>query len=321
VKTRLATSLILALAGASSAVAQTSPAAPAQQAQPEATSPAPVVPAAPAAEAPPPPAEPVRTQAPRGYVPPPQRYAAPPARPLPPGGEQPGMVPPPVLLQPRPYVRPQLPPPAPPPPRRYGNAGAPFSLGVGGVLAWRNEDHERFGNSKVGGGVNVFASYDVWAPSRVVVLSAGLDYRHDERSRTSLGTLKDNLLSADVTARVRAASWLWPHLRAGVGVAITQLQVRDGQADIDLEDRAADVAGSFGAGFTLRTPTRALETYRGRLSSLSFGVLFEGGYTVAPDATLSPEPSRGSDVRRASPASLSVERSAAYLRILAVTRF
>ncbi|MET0284316.1 MAG: hypothetical protein ABW352_07590 [Polyangiales bacterium] len=309
-KTRLVTSLILALAGASSAAAQTSPAAPAQQAQPEATSPAPVEPAAPAAAATPPSPAPVPYQVPRGYVPPPQRY-----------GVRPGTAPPPVLPVPRPYVRPHLPPPAPPPPRVYGNAAAPFSLGVGGVLGWRNEDHARFGNDKVNGGVNVFANYDVWAPSRAVVLSAGLDYRHDERSRTSLGDLKDNLLSADLTARMRAASWLWPHVRAGVGVAITQLEVRDRLAGITLEDRTSGVAGSFGAGFTLRTPTRALETYRGRLSSLSFGLLFEGGYTVAQDAKLSPEPSRGGDVQRASPASLSVERSAAYLRILAVTRF
>ncbi|HEX5661147.1 MAG TPA: hypothetical protein VFX59_28345 [Polyangiales bacterium] len=303
-KTRFVTSLILAL-GSVSAAAQPSPAAPAQQVQEGAPSPAPTVPAAPAApSALPPPARPVYIT-PRGYVPPPQRYA-----------------PPPVLIAPRPYApRPKLPPPPPPPPRVYGNAGAPFSLGIGGALVWRNEDHTRFGNDDFVGGVNAFASYDVWAPSRMFVLAAGLDYRHDERKRTSLGRLKDNLLSADLTARVRATSWLWPQLRAGVGVALTRVEVEDDLAGIDLDDRDAGVAGSFGAGLLLRTPTRALESHRGSLSSLSLGVLVEGGYTVAKDASLAPEPARGGDVRRASPAAFTAERSAAYLRILAVIRF
>jgi hypothetical protein len=333
VKTRFVTSLILAL-GSASAAAQPSPAAPAQQVQPGAPSPAPAEPAAPAAPsgtivndapvtAPPPVAAPAAPPAagvkpvyvtPRGYVPPPQRYAAPPQQPYPP---------PPVMIPLHPYVapRPRLPDPQPPPPRVYGNAGAPLALGVGGALLWRHEDHRRFGNDDPGGGVNAFVSYDVWAPSRAFVVAGGFDYRHDQRARTSLGQLKENLLTADLTARMRAASWLWPHLRAGVGLAVTHVELKDRAAAIEFDDRELGVAGSFGGGFTLRTPTRALETHRGQLSSLSFGVLVEGGYTLAKDATLTPEPSRGGDVRRASPASFSAERSAAYLRILAVIRF
>lgn len=306
-KTRFVTSLIFALGSVpalAQPTAQPSPAAPAQQVQEGAPSPAPTEPAAPAApsSAPPalPPPRPIYVS-PRGYAPPP----------------------PPVPMAPRPYVRrphPPLPPP-PPAPRVYGNAGAPVALGLGGALVWRNEDHARFGNDPSVGGVNAFASYDVFAPSRMFVLAAGLDYRHDERARTSLGELKDNLLTADLTARLRATSWLWPQLRAGVGLAVTHVGLRDSAASIKLEDRDASVAGSFGAGLLLRTPTRALETYRGHLSSLSLGLLVEAGYTIAKDATLAPEPSRGGDVRRASPASFTAERSAAYLRFLAVIRF
>ncbi len=187
-------------------------------------------------------------------------------------------------------------------------------------MLWRNEDHERFGADNPGGGVNVFASYDVFAASSLIV-AAGLDYRHDARSRTSLAELKDNLLTADLTARLRLASWLWPHVRAGVGLAVTHVALHDRAASIKFDDRDVGVAGSFGAGFTLRTPKRLFETHRGNLASLSFGVLLEGGYTLAQDATLTPSPSRGADVRRVSSASFTAERSAAYLRILGVVRF
>ncbi|HEY6880249.1 MAG TPA: hypothetical protein VI299_19630, partial [Polyangiales bacterium] len=133
--------------------------------------------------------------------------------------------------------------------------------------------------------------------------------------------LSDNLLTADLTARVRAASWLWPHLRAGVGIATTRVDVRDDTGGISLDDRAAGAAGSFAAGVTLRTPARAFETHRGKLASLSLGVMVEGGYTMAQDAELTPKPSHGADVRRVSPTSFQSERSAAFLRVLAVTRF
>jgi hypothetical protein len=236
------------------------------------------------------------------------------AEPLPPA-----YAPPPGVATQRPYV-PYVTPFRPAQPRIHGDAGAPFALGVGGAWVWRHEDHARFGNEASVGAVDVFASYDLWAPSRVFVLAGGLDFRHDRRARTSLAELKDNLLTADLTARVRAASWLWPQLRAGVGLAVTHVGLNDRQASIELDDRDVGVAGSFGAGFTVRTPTRALETRRGKLASLSLGVLVEGGYTVAPDATLTPS-GRGGDVRRASLPSFHAERSAAYLRILAVTRF
>jgi hypothetical protein len=155
----------------------------------------------------------------------------------------------------------------------------------------------------------------------VFVLSAGLSYRHDKHTRNQLAYFNDNLLTAELTGRIRATSWLWPHVRAGVGFATTQLTVKDRVANVDFDDRATGAAGSFGGGFTLRTPTRAMETRRGKLASLSFGVMVEGGYTVAQDAELKLEPAHGGDVRRVSSAALKFERSAAYLRILFVTRF
>jgi hypothetical protein len=238
----------------------------------------------------------------------------------------------PVLVQPapRPYPPPpyRLPPPREHPlqaeprrPRVYGNAGAPFALGVGGSLLWRDEDYQRFGSDTPRGGFDAFASYDVWSPARVFVLAAGLAFRHDERPRTELATMVDNLLSAELTGRFRATSWLWPHVRAGVGFATTRVSLHDSAAQLKFEDQHAGAAGTFGAGFTLRTPTRALETEGGRLASLSLGLMFEGGYTVAADAKLAPEPTHGGDLRRASPASFSAERSAAFFRVLGVVRF
>lgn len=293
-KTSIAMLTLLVL-GAGSAASAQDPVVPAQQAPatpPPQVAPAQVVPAAPG----PPP----------GYPPPPV-YVTPAQRPFPP---------PPHRLPP-----PQFHPLRPKPPRVYGNAGAPFSFGIGGGLAWRNEDHARFGTQDGNGALDVFASYDVWAPSRVFVLSFGLSYRYDQRPRTQLAELTENLLTADLTARMRAASWLWPHLRAGAGVALTRVDVRDREGGISLDDRAPGAAGSFGAGVTLRTPTRALETHGGKLASLSIGVMFEGGYTLAQDAELTPQPKHGGDVRRASPTSFQSERSAAFLRVLGVARF
>jgi hypothetical protein len=235
-----------------------------------------------------------------------------------------------VLVQPgaRPYPPPRyrLPPPilspVTPEKRSYGDAGAPFSLGVGGVLIWRNEAHERFGNQKTNGGLDLFASYDLWAPARsTFVVSGGASYRRDRRQRTELADLTDHLLTAELTGRMRATSWLWPHVRAGVGVAITHVSVKDALADLKFSDRDTHVAGSFAAGFTLRTPTRALEDHRGRRASLSLGVMFEGGYTLAPDASLRPEPEERGDIRRSSPGGFKAETRGAFLRILGLIRF
>ncbi|HEY6881599.1 MAG TPA: hypothetical protein VI299_26415, partial [Polyangiales bacterium] len=157
-KTSIAMLTLLVLGAASAASAQDPVVVPVQQAPatpPPQVAPAQVVPAVPG----PPP----------GYAPRPI-YITPAPPPFPP---------PPHRLPP-----PQLHPLRPPAPRVYGDAGAPFSLGIGGGLAWRHEDHARFGTQDGSGALDVFASYDVWAPSRVFVLSAGLSFRHDERSRT-----------------------------------------------------------------------------------------------------------------------------------------
>lgn len=332
-KTRLATWLLLL--SSAPAVAQPTAVEPSPQPAPEV---APPMAAPPASEPPPtavppgatvpepavaPPApRPYRTE--RGYVPPPPpRYVTPLPQPAP--GARGGVPliqpapPPPAYVSPRPLPRPRPLPPREP--RVYGNAGAPVALGLGGVLLWRDEAHRRFGSDDPNGGVELFASYDVWAPARWLIVAGGLDFRHDQRARSALGELKDNLLVADLTARARAASWLWPQLRAGVGLAVTHIGLNDAAASIKLDDRDLGAAGTFAAGVVLRTPARAFETQRGKVASLSLGVLFEGGYTLAQDASLSPEPVRGGDVRRTSPAAFQAQRSAGFLRIMAVTRF
>jgi len=90
----------------------------------------------------------------------------------------------------------------------------------------------------------------------------------------------------------------------------------------EILDRDTHLIGQLGAGLTLRTPARLLETHRGRLSSLSLGVLIDGGYTFAKAATLAAELEGGSsDIERTSFDLGSLRRSGGYLRTMAVMRF
>jgi hypothetical protein len=262
----------------------------------------------------------------------------------PPVAAEPSHVPPPVApeVTPAPVEDAAPPPPVPPglyrtPPRRYhlaspqlhaieprrhGNADAPFSIAVGGSLLWRNDRaQEVLSSDEHLGAFELFASYDVWTPFRGAVLAVGASLRSEAARGESDYDLRSHSVQAELQARYGVTSWFWPHVRAAVGGVTTRFQQHDRAADLDFEDRSGSVVGTFGAGFTLRTPTRMFETHRGRLASLSLGLLVEGGYTVAPDADLTLEPTRGSELSRATFALGSVQRSAPYLRIMGVLRF
>ena len=210
----------------------------------------------------------------------------------------------------------------PRPPRRYGDAGAPFAFGVGASSIWRNDrGYELFSEHARSTGVELFASYDVWAPGRVVVLAAGLSFRSEQHDAAEELTIAHNSLQADLTARFQATRWLWPHVRVGAGFIATRFDARDRGSDIAYEDRDRGFLGSVGGGFTLRTPSRLFETHRGRLSSLSFGVLLEGGYAFAQPASLVAKPTGTSEIDRMAFSAGELDRGGPYMRILFVVRF
>lgn len=211
--------------------------------------------------------------------------------------------------------------PRPRPPRRYGDAGAPFAFGVGASSIWRNDrGYELFSERSRGTGVELFASYDVWAPGRMMVLSAGLSFRSEQHDASEL-TVAHNSLQAELTARFRVTSFLSPHLRLGAGFIGTQFHASDRGSELEYEDRDRGFLGSLGAGITLHTPPRLFETYRGRLSSLMFGVLLEGGYALAKPASLVAKPTGDSDIERLAFSAGELDRGGPYFRVAFVVRF
>lgn len=206
--------------------------------------------------------------------------------------------------------------------RHYGDAGGPFALGIGGSVLWRNDRaYQLFTSEGSSAAFELFASYDVLTLFKGAIVSAGVSYRNELLSGDQNLDLRHSTAQAELMARFQAAGWLWPHLRAAVGVVSTRFSYRDERARIDYDDRDAGLASTFGAGFTLRTPARLFETFNGRLASLSLGLLVEGGYTLAKAAELEATPSTKSSVPRATFSLGSIERSAPYLRIAGSVRF
>jgi len=279
---------------------------------------------APAAPSGPPPAA-----APAASAPPPA--AAPPAEPVLLEWETthvdgaPTQAPPPYVTPPGAPVRmlpPQLHPIEPPPePRRHGDATAPFALGIGGSVLWHRDHDYALTEQKHTGAFELFATYDVWTPMRGLVLAAGVSLRNESRTIDFDYDLRQNTVQAELMARLVATSWLHPHVRIAVGGVITNFSRTDSTANVTYEDRSGGVASTFGAGFTLRTPPRLFETHRGRMASLSLGVLVEGGYALNQDAELDAKPTQASEIERATFSFGTLDRSAGYLRIAGVIRF
>jgi hypothetical protein len=325
-------SSILVFAIALPAVAQPAePPPPAAPATAEPSAPAAPTPAEPSAPpAAPVPAEPAAPALEPALEPPAGSRAAqepPPARPLPPAAHP---LPRPAAAQP-PAQRVILPPPRiqpvedfEPPPRRHGPAGGPLLLGIGPSFVWRHDPgYDYVTEEKRAAGVELFASYDVLAPVPALVIAAGLDYRRIAgTSRDDDVGVVQHLLLADVTARLRLGpSWLSPHVRAGFGLAADRARLDDESGETLLEERDLGWAASFGGGLTVRTPLRMFETRGGKLSSLSFGLSAEAGYTLAPEAEFRRGRDRHAGIARAPLDLGGLERRAPYLRVALVTRF
>jgi len=168
--------------------------------------------------------------------------------------------------------------------------------------------------------LDLFASYDLLQAGSRVVIAAGVAYGHGALGSDQWLRVTSHAVSAELIARVKA-NWLAPHLRAGVGVLSSRLQLRDESADLRLEDREHGALGVLGGGLTLRTPSRLFESRGGHLSSLSFGVLVEGGYIIAAAASYQGKPKRESDIPQETLSLGSLDQAGGYVRLLGVVRF
>jgi hypothetical protein len=247
------------------------------------------------------------------------------AAPLPqPAGPLPPVYYPPPVYAPVPRQIRLLPPRLTPiqPPRRHGDAGGPWALGMAVDVSWRDDPGYHYvTRHRASGEFELFASHDVLEIGRPLVVSAGLSYRHFGSKAQSDLSLDQHALQGDLVARVTAASWLFPHVRASFGVVTSKLELDSDQHDISLTVHDTNWLATFGGGATLRTPARLFESRRGKLASLSFGIILEGGYVLAPAADFHQRGSHGEGIARA-PLSLGLlDRKAPYLRIGMVTRF
>jgi hypothetical protein len=237
--------------------------------------------------------------------------------PYPPAPVAHGTLPPPRLY---PVPR-RAPAPPPRPPKRYGPEGAPFSFGIGASFVYRDDvGYGRLGAESPHAELDLFASYDLLQAGSRVVIAAGAGYRFGEHGDADTLLVTGHAISAELLARFKA-NWLAPHLRAGVGLISSRVRLRDPSADLRLEDHDLGALGVLGGGFTLRTPSRLFESHAGRLSSLSFGVLIEGGYIIASAASYQGKPTSGSEVPQETLALGSLEQGGGYLRVLGAVRF
>jgi hypothetical protein len=94
------------------------------------------------------------------------------------------------------------------------------------------------------------------------------------------------------------------------------------RADRLLPDATLPFA-SFGAGLTLRTPTRVFEDRGGRMASLSVGLMVEGGYALRAPLELNldgPGPGDG-DIALSEGSLGELSRSGPYVRTSIVLRY
>jgi hypothetical protein len=215
----------------------------------------------------------------------------------------------------------------------HGDAGAAFALGLSLEAPWYTDaSYDAFTSedSDVGTRLGLWLGYDVASLSDELIAALELGWGHENTEGRVLGVADTNLTThaayAGATVRWVPLDWLQPHLRVAGGAAIIDARVvardtfHDGAGGV-FEDMISPFA-SAGLGFMLRTPTRMFENRRGRFASLSFGLMIEGGYTLAApvDVEVSgPEPSsRGIPI--AEPALGELERSGPYIRVSLVGR-
>jgi hypothetical protein len=227
----------------------------------------------------------------------------------------------PVYRLPRPRLDPLDFKPAKPP-RRHGDAGAPFAVGIGGGMRFRNgSGYRKLGDADRQSEFDLFGSYDVYQPMPRIVFAVGLNYRYGHVGDSDLLVVKSHTAQAELNVRYTLTTWLFPHVRGGVGVITSVADFSDAAGSFSASDRSTGATGSLGGGFTLRTPRRLFETRGGHLASLSIGLLVEAGYVFAPTADYTLRPKSNADVEQSSISLGKLEQGGAYLRFLAVVRF
>lgn len=122
-------------------------------------------------------------------------------------------------------------------------------------------------------------------------------------------------------ARYAMAAWFAPYMRVAGGVTTSVLAADAAPSGLEVEDRDNSATGSLGLGLLLQTPPGEFETSRGRLRSLSFGVLAEGGYTWSGPATFAGRSAQLGELERRGVSLGSLDLGGGYLRLMGAVRF
>ena len=132
--------------------------------------------------------------------------------------------------------------------------------------------YDLFDDDDVSQRYGAFIGHDLLMLSDKLVLGAelGFGYERSHRAGWSAARSSTNLSTTTffgaLGLRYVLLPWLQPQARLAVGVSALSMQlssVSDGVSN-DADDELSPF-GSLGAGFLLRTPTRALETREGKL--------------------------------------------------------
>jgi hypothetical protein len=215
-----------------------------------------------------------------------------------------------------------------PTPYRPGDAGAAIGVGLSLELPWHTgASFDLFSPDDVGERFGMWATHDLLALGPRAVLAAGLGFDVESLESKNLfaGALDTELnatvLYATGQARYALTDWLQPHARLSLGAQLIETEMS--LNGTSYENDAEVPYGSLGAGITLRTPDRTFESRHNALASLSFGLMIEGGYTLAAPVEMSidgPGP-EDREIALIEPGLADLDRSGPYLRFSLVTRF
>jgi hypothetical protein len=243
-------------------------------------------------------------------------------------------------MAPPPPPRFALPVPAdvPPPPRPKGPVESRFNVGLNLDAVWYTRpSYDLFSKKDVAQNTGLSVGYAVLLHGPLSVVPE-IGFGVDSQSTSGLyaGAIQSTTLDTKrfyggVSVRYALLSFLDPHARLAGGASVIDATIAPGAGDAatgaasvapSLTDTKASPFASLGAGFTLHTPAAALETNRGALRSLVFGVAVEGGYVLAKSVDLAPSPEHPSGRIRTVDAPLgTLERSGPYFRASIVARF
>jgi hypothetical protein len=218
----------------------------------------------------------------------------------------------------------------------HGDAGAALALGVSLEMPWYDDPgFDVFHDDDVTTRPGIWAGYDVLSLQEDLVLAAEIGWGIESESESVFGNalrseLETHTLFAGVQMRWIPIAMLQPYARLAGGAALVDMELRSAspserftEGGGDPFDSAVSPFGSLGVGVMLRTPTRMFESRRGKYASLSFGVMFEGGYTLAApvEMKLDGEGPGERDIALVESELGELERSGPYARISGVARF